>query len=91
MITLILIIFIICALIFGRFVLLLILLGALGLIIALNKPKKDEPANINTTVTVSALPETTDVDRLKGYKELLDSGAITQEEYEQKKKEILGL
>lgn len=31
------------------------------------------------------------VSDLKGYKDLLDIGAITQEEYDAKKKEILGL
>ena len=30
-------------------------------------------------------------DELKKYKELLDSGAITQEEYDKKKKELLNL
>lgn len=34
---------------------------------------------------------TTNADELKKYKELLDSGAITQEEYDAKKKELLGL
>lgn len=31
------------------------------------------------------------VSDLKGYKDLLDEGAITQEEYDAKKREILGL
>ena len=30
-------------------------------------------------------------DEIKKYKELLDSGAITQEEYDSKKKQLLGL
>ena len=34
--------------------------------------------------------ESTKADELKKYKELLDSGAITQEEYDSKKKELLG-
>lgn len=34
--------------------------------------------------------ESTKADELKKYKELLDSGAITQEEYDAKKKELLG-
>ncbi len=33
----------------------------------------------------------TDADELKKYKDLLDSGAITQEEFDAKKKELLGL
>ena len=35
--------------------------------------------------------QSTSADELKKYKELLDSGAITQEEFDAKKKEILGL
>jgi len=31
------------------------------------------------------------VDEIKKYKELLDSGIITQEEFDAKKKELLGL
>lgn len=34
--------------------------------------------------------ESTKADELKKYKDLLDSGAITQEEYDAKKKELLG-
>ena len=43
-------------------------------------------ANI-TTNTV----EETDMDTLKKYKDLLDSGIITQEEFDAKKKQVLGL
>lgn len=39
---------------------------------------------------VAVKQETTKADELKKYKELLDSGAITQEEYDAKKKELLG-
>ncbi len=35
--------------------------------------------------------QTDDIEKLKQFKELLDSGAITQEEYDIKKKQILGL
>lgn len=34
---------------------------------------------------------TSAADEIKKYKELLDIGAITQEEFEQKKKQLLGL
>lgn len=40
---------------------------------------------------VNNIQETTNADELKKYKDLLDSGAITQEEFENKKKELLGL
>lgn len=43
---------------------------------------KNNKANIQSTNNSSA-------DEIKKYKELLDDGAITQEEYERKKKEIL--
>lgn len=32
-----------------------------------------------------------DIQKLKSYKELLDTGVITQEEFDKKKKELLGL
>jgi hypothetical protein len=41
--------------------------------------------------TVKEEVKTSDADELKKYKELLDDGAITQEEYDAKKKEILKL
>lgn len=39
----------------------------------------------------SAAQNTDTVDRLKKYKELLDSGVITQEEFDAKKKELLNM
>lgn len=39
----------------------------------------------------SATPTVSSADELKKFKELLDMGAITQEEFDQKKKELLGL
>ena len=38
-----------------------------------------------------AAPQSSDADELAKFKSLLDSGAITQEEYDAKKKQILGL
>ncbi len=40
---------------------------------------------------VSAIKKDSNVDELKKYKELLDEGIITQEEFETKKKQLLGL
>ncbi len=45
------------------------------------------PATTNTAQTSSS----SKFDEIKAYKELLDCGAITQEEYDKKKSEILGL
>lgn len=40
---------------------------------------------------INNIQETSNADELKKYKELLDSGAITQEEFDKKKKQLLGL
>ena len=47
-------------------------------------PDKNAPAG-------PAAPPVSSADELKGYKELLDMGAITPEEFEAKKKQLLGL
>jgi len=44
----------------------------------------------NSIVTVTA-PQIDEADQLKKFKELLDSGVITQDEFDAKKKELLGL
>lgn len=43
------------------------------------------------TKIVSQQPNSTNADEIKKYKELLDSGTITQEEFDAKKKQLLGL
>lgn len=40
---------------------------------------------------INNIQETSNADELKKFKELLDSGVITQEEFDQKKKQLLGL
>lgn len=40
---------------------------------------------------INNIKENTNADELKKYKDLLDSGAITQEEFEEKKKQLLNL
>ena len=49
--------------------------------------------DLNNTPVNNSIPQpvNTDADEIKKYKELLDQGAITQEEYDAKKKQILGL
>ena len=55
--------------------------GIIGLIIAAVIPDKNTQTINDNATTAQAL---------KDYKQLLDNGAITQEEYDTKKKELLG-
>ena len=52
-----------------------------------------DSVNKNETVQtfVNSVQETTSADELKKYKDLLDSGVITQEEFDAKKKQLLNL
>lgn len=45
---------------------------------------------VNATVAAAA-PKSDETDQLKKYKDLLDGGVITQEEFDAKKKQLLGL
>ena len=49
--------------------------------------RQDNSKSVTTIVT----QETSSADEIKKYKELLDSGAISQEEFDAKKKQLLGL
>ena len=49
--------------------------------------QKNKPTAENTTVVQNS----DEADKLKKYKDLLDSGVITQEEFDAKKKQLLGL
>ncbi len=60
------------------------LLSQINNIIAQNKNAK-KTATVSTTIQVSP------ADELKKFKELLDAGVITQEEFDAKKKQLLGL
>jgi len=50
--------------------------------------RQQEKAN---AVAATAVPQSDEADQLKKYKELLDGGVITQEEFDAKKKQLLGL
>jgi len=52
---------------------------------------KEKQKNQTDEISQSTSPQSTSADELAKYKSLLDSGAITQEEYDAKKKQILGL
>ena len=45
----------------------------------------------NNSVVANTVPTSSNADELKKYKELLDTGIITQEEFDAKKKQLLGL
>ena len=47
--------------------------------------------NRGTEIKVDNVTNTSNADELKKYKDLLDSGVITQEEFDAKKKQLLGL
>lgn len=49
--------------------------------------QKEKTQNIGTTIVQNS----DEADQLKKYKDLLDSGVITQEEFDAKKKQLLGL
>ena len=54
------------------------------------KSKNGKNDEVTQTV-INNVQETTNADELKKFKDLLDSGAITQEEFDEKKKQLLGL
>ena len=51
----------------------------------------DRQKQSDTSATVVSAPTASNADELKKFKELLDSGIITQEEFDAKKKQLLGL
>lgn len=53
----------------------------------INNSIMDNPTNAQPTVVAAA----SNADELKKYKDLLDSSVITQEEFDEKKKQLLGL
>ena len=70
------------------------LLGIIGVIVVAVRPKDKQEASNNVAPAVAFNNTSTrvsDSDEIKKYKELLDSGIITQEEFEAKKKQLLGL
>ena len=53
--------------------------------------KRSKSFNPEQVIKVEAVQQPSNANEIKQYKELLDSGAITQEEFDMKKKELLGL
>jgi hypothetical protein len=59
---------------------------------AIERIRNSQTERIVSAIQNSAQPQTVSAaDEIKKYKELLDMGAITPEEYEMKKKQLLGL
>ena len=52
--------------------------------------RQNKPKEVAQTVVKQEVPQS-NADEIKKYKDLLDSGAITQEEFDAKKKQLLGL
>lgn len=52
---------------------------------------KEKIRESKTTNSTTIIQQKTPAEELKGFKELLDMGAISQEEFDAKKKQILGL
>ena len=52
--------------------------------------RQGKEKTVSTTTIKQEIPQS-NADELKKYKDLLDSGVITQEEFENKKKQLLGL
>ena len=57
----------------------------------INKKLSEIRSGIMQPQVISAVPTPSPADEIRKYKELLDIGAITQEEFDAKKKQILGL
>lgn len=71
------------------------LLGPIGLIIIACKPDNRVHRNVNGAYSIGSEAGRNDMElerlqKLKMYKDLLDSGAITQEEFEAKKNVLMG-
>lgn len=74
---------------FAGFFILGLFFFIIGLIVALCI--YDKSAQINTLTNVLKTAKTSNTEELLHLKELLDKNIITQEEFEQKKKRLLGL
>lgn len=73
------------------FHLLAFLLSGLWLKAMLQDEKEKAPASLSNDSIREPIPMLGGADKLLQYKELLDSGIITQKEFEEKKKQIFGL
>ena len=73
------------------YIIVIVLFVIIILSFANNIISKKVKANTTEVATVSKNSEISNADELKQYKDLFDSGVITQEEFDAKKKQLLGL
>lgn len=78
----------ICFYLFICTLLILITISVIGYILAQKRGILDDPQK---AIVLTELPSTSNADELKKYKELLDLGVISAEEFEKKKKQLLEL
>ena len=71
-------------------ILMMVLILAVSIIVIKKSPRTKNQAN-QTSPTETVRANGSSIDKLTKLKELLDAGAITQEEFDAKKKEILNL
>ena len=71
----------------------LLVIGVIETVVAFVKKRKNTSVaeSASVEVEVATTPKEENIDKLKKYKELLDQGIITQEEFDAKKKQLLGL
>jgi septation ring formation regulator EzrA len=71
----------------------LLVIGVIETVVYFVKKRKNASVteSASVEVEVATTPQKENIDELKKYKELLDQGIITQEEFDAKKKQILGL
>lgn len=67
-------------------IILIVISALLSFLIAIGKVKDAAPMQ-----KASSMPQKSNIDELKEYKELFDSGVITEEEFNAKKKQLLNL
>ncbi len=65
--------------------------GIIGNILNNNKTNNSNSETNSTDFIPKSVPINSSADEIKKYKELFDQGVITEEEYEAKKKQLLGL
>ena len=78
-------------------IILILIVVVISVLVALGKVRDEEPNAVAPATPVAAIPvakevvQPSNIDQIKQLKELLDEGLITQEDFDTKKKQLLGL